>query len=233
MINQTYRRFCGQLVSSGLLYCAIIPLNAQTGFEAIPENTGNIRIGTKPAETWRELQSTIVRRKRGKRIMIGGKNIQLKSVILITVDIPEGQEKRPMFLNTLDNSITVLIKSPEGEFTAMPHLHLVDEPNLTYIEKRSEPAKFGEADRTTYQRVSPRWQKMNRAERLRSGEGVHINSAYAAVFVSLSLTPVVVNDKVVSYRGKMSGNGKFSGKHREITQTSANADFFVNVVEVK
>ncbi len=174
----------------------------------------------------------LVQVKKGKaRIYIAVKDIESRFMLVLTADVPQGQETQQLNLNTSDSELTASLRTRNGTFAVMPQVQLAKiDPQISYVE--SSHVETGELEddpedkadkhsgkhtikkrkkmRSEYKRVKPRWHTMTHKERVKSGEGVIENNSFRETHFALQLTPVLSQGKVVSYTGTFAGSGRFS-----------------------
>jgi len=166
------------------------------------------------------------------RVVIAVKDIEQRFLLLLTADVAKGDELKPLQLNTLDHALALNLRTQQGVFAVLPPTQLAKPNADTYVERvevdsgqwEDEPGSIDSSDRNRpaqpkqkrrkikveYRKVKPRWHQMTREQRELTGEGVIANRAFQDTYFTLTLTPVIVADKVTAYQGAFSGSGRFS-----------------------
>jgi hypothetical protein len=208
----------------------IVTLICLTSLWSLDEGELKFSIGGKQYVTTNA--QGLVQIKKGKaRIYIAVKDIESRFMLVLTADVPQGQETQQLNLNTADSSLTASLRTRNGTFAVMPQVQLAKvDQQISYVESTHvdtgelEDDTDDKADkhsgertrkkrkkiRSEYKRVKPRWHTMNSKERIKSGEGVIENNSFRDTYFALQLTPVLSQGKVVSYSGTFAGSGRFS-----------------------
>lgn len=169
------------------------------------------------------------------RIHIGVKDVTAKFMLVITADVAQGEEKKPMVLTTEDSSICLTLRTAQGSLAILPHQQLVRSTDSLYTQRvevetdqleevpssnyatqsdkhtnHHQEKKYRKKIKVEYQKVKPKWHGMSRKERFASGEGVIENGAFRNSYVILQINPVLSGGKVVTINGTFGGSGRFS-----------------------
>ena len=169
------------------------------------------------------------------RIYIGVKDVSAKFMLMITADVAQGDEKKPMVLTTEDSSICFTLRTQQGALAILPHQQLAQSTDSLYMERvevdsgqleevpaTSQPNQSGQFGnyhqekkyrkkiKLEYRKAKPKWHSMSKKERLASGEGVIENGAFRNSHLLLQINPVVAGGKVVAINGTFGGSGRFS-----------------------
>lgn len=177
-------------------------------------------------------QAIIVNKNGKVRIHVAVKDVESRFMLVLTADVAQGEETKPLTLTTQDSSLAVTLRTAQGSMAVLPHQQLAQVNDLSYVERvevetdqleevpdergmhghhhNKREKKYRKKIRSEYRKVRPRWHTMSTKERLATGEGVIENGAFRDSFLSLQLIPVVSGGKVVSYDGSFAGSGKFS-----------------------
>ncbi len=201
------------------------------GAFALPEGRLQFALGSK---TYATQHATALLQKKGEktRILIAVKDIEERFLLVLTADVAKGDEIKPLQLTTVDGSLALTLRTQQGTLAVLPATQLAKPTADTYCERVEvdtgqweDLAENGKGDdrngerhllkkrrkiRAEYRRVKPRWQQMSREDRIRTGEGIIANRAFEDTYFTLTLTPLLQGDKVVSYQGSFSGTGRFS-----------------------
>ena len=174
--------------------------------------------------------------KKGKtRIHIGVKDVSAKFMLMITAEVPAGDEKKPLILTTEDSSLSLTLRSAHGSLAVLPHRQLAQPTDSLYTQRveveteeleeipvtdhtarmgahgdRRQEKKYRKKIRIEYHKVKPKWHSMSSKERLQSGEGVIENGAFRDSYMLLQLNPVISGGKVVAINGTFGGSGRMS-----------------------
>jgi hypothetical protein len=210
---------------------ALLPLVFLHFTTAITAGALRFQVGAKSYAT--EHAVAMIEKKGAKsRIMIAVKDIEQRFLFLLTADVPAGDELKALRLTTADSQLALTLRTPEGLFAVLPETQLAKANNELYTERveiateeyEDDPAEPPNHDerklqrerkkrrkvRSEYRKVAPRWQKLTREERIRSGEGIIANRAFQDTYFTLTLTPVIQAGKVTAYQGSFSGTARFS-----------------------
>ncbi|MBS0617402.1 MAG: hypothetical protein JSR44_04395 [Spirochaetes bacterium] len=174
-----------------------------------------------------QLTRAAVQKKGDKvRILIAVKDKKQRFVLILAADVRPGDEKKPLVLTSEDSDVSVTLRTAQGSLAVLPHTQMPRiDPNFHQIERVEVDSGETEDDPATqhtavrqkrhkirmqYRQRKPHWHSLSREERLRTGLGVIRNESFKDTFFALQLVPVVANEKVVTYTGTFSGNGRFS-----------------------
>jgi len=160
------------------------------------------------------------------RILIAVKDKQQRFVLIVGADVRPGDEKKPLVLTSEDSDVSVTLRTAQGSLAVLPHTQMARiDPNFNQTERVEVDTGETEDDPATqhatvrqkrhkirmqYRQRKPHWHSLSLEERRRTGQGIIRNESFKETFFALQLTPVVANEKVVTYSGTFSGNGRFS-----------------------
>ncbi|MFO1527471.1 MAG: hypothetical protein U1F16_15985 [Turneriella sp.] len=177
----------------------------------------------------------VVQKKKGKtRILVAVKDVTQRFMLMLSAEVENGAETKPLFLTTYDSNLSVSLRTSQGALAILPIQQLAKATPLEYTERvlvetgeteddpnystgQSHDAHHHKREkhrrkkiRSEYRKIKPRWHTMTKEERLASGEGVIENGMFRDTFFSLQLTPTVSGGKVTGYSGTFAGSGRFS-----------------------
>lgn len=198
---------------------------------ALPSGELRFQLGDRSYATTNAL-AAIEKKGANRRVTVAVKDIAQRFLFILTVDLPAGNELKPLELSTATDAVSLVLRTQQGSLAVLPQIQFAKPTDEMYSERVEVDTGELEDDptvntqrssahdtvkkrrrhkkRVEYRRVKPRWHTMSREEKLQTGEGVIRNGSFANTSFRVRLVPVVSQGKVVSYEGSFGGVGRFS-----------------------
>jgi len=207
MKNQFFLiRWCLGMIVWMVLACYMPVYAANTN---IPINSLSMTVGQSHINLTNNMKAMIEQRENGvTRISIGVEDKKQHIEMLIQADVPSWDGLNPQYVQTQTDSIMFMLKHEKGSVFVIPAIRFAKDSGRQYVH-RVRVSK----DTVKFQKRSPDWTRMTKAQRLATGRGVIRNQGMEGSSFFVKIAPVVKNGAVKAIVGSFSGMASM-GKNR-------------------
>jgi len=207
MINQllSIRWYLGMIV--WLVLAGNMPVSASS--IDLPINSLSMTVGQSHINLMNNMKAMIEKRDNGMtRISIGVEDKKQDIEMLIQADMPSWDGISPQYVQSQTDSIMFMLKHEKGTVFVIPAIRFAKDSGRQYVHRvrlSNNTVKF--------QKRSPDWTRMTKAQRLATGRGVIRNQGMEGSSFFVKIEPVVKNGLVRAIVGTFSGMSSM-GKNR-------------------
>jgi hypothetical protein len=200
-----------------VIACNLPVLAANTN---LPINSLSMTVGQSHIQLTNNMKAMIEQRENGiTRISIGVEDKKQDIEMLIQADMPSWDGLNPQHVQTQTDSIMFMLKHEKGSVFVIPAIRFAKDSGTQYVQRLRSSNNT-----VKFQKRSPNWTKMTKAQRLATGRGIIRNQGMEGSSFFVKIAPVIKNGTVQAITGSFSGMASM-GKNRY-----QNGDF-VNIMD--
>ena len=194
------------MIIVGLIFVGVSISAAKTN---LPINSLSMTVGQSHIKLNNNMKAMIEKQDNGTtRICIGVEDKKQDIEILIQADLLSWDGINPQYVHTQRDSILFMLKHEKGTVFVIPPIRFAKDSGKQYVHRlRSLNNTY------TFQKRSPDWTRMTKAQRLATGRGVIRNQGMEGSSFFLKIEPVVKNGLLNAIVGTFSGMASM-GKNR-------------------
>jgi hypothetical protein len=175
----------------------------------LPINSLSMTVGQSHINFNSNMKAMIEKRDNGMtRISIGVEDKKQDIEMLIQADVPSWDGINPQYVQTQTDSIMFMLKHEKGSVFVIPAIRFAKDSGKQYVERVRSANNA-----VRFEKRSPDWTKMTKAQRLATGRGVIRNQGMEGSSFFVKFEPVVKNGSVQAIVGTFSGMASM-GKNR-------------------